>query len=144
MSAKYVVACDGSGASGRALKFAIEQAKLSGASISLLHVLEWSPYSFLTPEEIEERHKRRSEELKRAQTAVLDPLVKLVSDEGLTASAIIRYGHVTETIADVAESEGASQIIIGRTGQSSLAKIVFGSVAAAMAQIAPVPCTIVP
>ena len=109
-----------------------------------MHVLEWSPYSFLTPEEIEERHKRRSEELKRAQTAVLDPLVKLVSDEGLTASAIIRYGHVTETIADVAESEGASQIIIGRTGQSSLAKIVFGSVAAAMAQIAPVPCTIVP
>ena len=66
MPTKYVVACDGSSASGRAVKAAVEQAKLTGASLLLVHVLEWSPYSFLTPEEIEERHKRRSEELKRA------------------------------------------------------------------------------
>ena len=59
MSKKFVVACDGSPAAGRALKFAIEQAKSGGASLLLVHVLEWSPYSFLTPEELEERHKRR-------------------------------------------------------------------------------------
>lgn len=144
MSVTYVVACDGSQASGRALKLAIEQAKLAGASLVLAHVLEWSPYSFLTPEELEERHQRRNEELQRAQQALIDPLIKSVSDEGVEAKAIIRYGHVTETMADIAEKEAAAQLFIGRTGQGSLAKIVFGSVAAAMAQIAPVPCTIVP
>jgi len=144
MSAKYVVACDGSKASGRALKFAIEQAKSSGASLLLVHVIEWSPYSFLTPEELEERHKRRNEELERARTALVDPLVESAMAGGVKASAIIRYGHVTETIADIAEKEGAAQIFMGRTGHSNLAKILFGSVAAAMAQIAPVPCTIVP
>jgi nucleotide-binding universal stress UspA family protein len=144
MSAKYVVACDGSKSSGRALKLAIEQAKMSGASLLLVHVLEWSPYSFLTPEELEERHKRRNEELERASTALVEPLVEATKAEGVKASSIIRYGHVTETIADIAEKEGAAQIFMGRTGHSNLAKIVFGSVAAAMAQIAPVPCTIVP
>jgi nucleotide-binding universal stress UspA family protein len=144
MSLKYVVACDGSTASGRAIKVAVEQAKLSGASLLLVHVLEWSPYSFLTPEELEERHKRRNEELKRAQEALVDPVIKSLSDEGIEASAVIRYGHVTQTLAEIAEKEGAAQMFIGRTGESTLSKLVFGSVAAAMAQIAPVPCTIVP
>ncbi len=144
MSLKYVVACDGSSASGRAIKVAVEQAKLSGASLLLVHVLEWSPYSFLTPEELEERHKRRNEELKRAQAALLDPLINSLSDEGVEGSAIIRYGHVTQTLAEIAEKEGAAQMFIGRTGESALSRLVFGSVATAMAQIAPVPCTIVP
>jgi len=144
MSNKYIVACDGSSGSGRALKFAIDQAKKSGASLLLVHVLEWSPYSFLTPEELEERHKRRSDELKRAESALVEPLIEAVSSEGVEASSIIRYGHVTETLSEVALQEEASQMFIGRTGQSSLTRIVFGSVAVSMAQIAPIPCTIVP
>jgi nucleotide-binding universal stress UspA family protein len=144
MSTKYVVACDGSSASGRAVKVAVEQAKMSGASLLLVHVLEWSPYSFLTPEELEERHQRRNEELKRAEEALIQPVIASLTSEGVEATAMIRYGHVTQTLAEIAEQEGAAQIFIGRTGQSTLSKLVFGSVAAAIAQIAPVPCTIVP
>ena len=144
MSTTYVVACDGSEASGRAVKIAIEQAKAHGASLVLAHVLEWSPYSFLTPEELEERHKRRNEELARAQKALVDPLVASVTSAGVDAKAVIRYGHIAETLADIAAKEGATQIFIGRTGHSKIANIVFGSVAASLAQITPVPCTIVP
>jgi nucleotide-binding universal stress UspA family protein len=144
MSKKFLVACDGSPASGRALKLAIEQAKMCGGSILLAHVLEWSPYSFLTPEELEERHKRRNEEIKRAETALIEPLAEDVRGEGIEVESVIRYGHVNETLVDIAEKEAVSQMFIGRTGHSSLSKIVFGSVASAMAQIAPVPCTVVP
>lgn len=144
MSDKYLVTCDGSPASNRALAFAIGQAKLCGASILLVHVLEWSPYSFLTPEEIEERHKRRTDELKRAEQAVIAPLAETVKAAGIEIETMIKYGHVTQTIADVAASEGVTQMFVGRSGHGKLASIVFGSTAAAMAQIAPVPCTIVP
>jgi len=144
MSARYVVACDGSSASGRALKFAITLAKLTGASVVLVHVLEWSPYSFLTPEELEERHQRRQQELERARKALIDPLVAALADEGIKAEAVIRYGHVAETLAEIAEKEGASQMFIGRNGHSSLTARLFGSVASSMAQIAPVACTLVP
>ena len=144
MSAVYIVACDGSSASERALQLAIEQAKLTGATLVCAHVLEWSPYSFLTPEELEERHGRRKKELQRAQEALVDPLMESVKNEGIDARAVIRYGHVTETLAEIAEQEGAAQIFIGRTGQTGFTRMIFGSVAAAMAQVAPVPCTIVP
>lgn len=144
MSNKYVVACDESPASDRALQFAIDQARNSGASILIVHVLEWSPYSFLTPEEIEERHKRRSEELARAQSALVDRLVASVSSAGVEVDSTIRYGHVAKTISEIAEQEGASQLFIGRTGDGGISARVFGSVASTMAQTAPVPCTIVP
>ena len=144
MSTTYLVACDGSEASGRAVAFAVEQAKVSGASLVLAHVLEWSPYSFLTPEELEERHKRRKDELQRAQQALIDPLVESVTSAGIDARAVIRYGHIAETMVDIATQESAAQIFIGRAGQSNLVNLVFGSVAASLAQIAPVPCTIVP
>lgn len=144
MSGKYVVASDGSPASNRALQFAVDQARSSGASILIAHVLEWSPYSFLTPEELEERHKRRSEELARAKDALIDGLVASVSSQGIEVDSVIRYGHVAKTLAEIAEQEASSQLFIGRTGHGSLSTRVFGSVAATLTQIAPVPCTIVP
>ncbi len=144
MTNKYVVACDESPASDRALQFAIDQASTSGASILIVHVLEWSPYSFLTPEEIEERHKRRSEELERAQSALVDGLVARVSGAGVEVDSMIRYGHVAKVIAEIAGQEDASQLFIGRTGDGGISARVFGSVASTIAQIAPVPCTIVP
>jgi nucleotide-binding universal stress UspA family protein len=144
MSNKYLVACDGSLASARALQFAVDQAKTDGASIILAYVLEWSPYSFLTPQELEERHKHRNAEVKHAQTAVVDPLIESMESTGIKIESIIRYGKVAKILADIAKKEAATQLFIGRTGQSSFTSRVLGSVAGTMVQIAPVPCTIVP
>jgi len=144
MSNKYVVAFDGSASSERAVAYAIDHARENGASILIAHVLEWSPYSFLTPEELEERHKRRGEELARAKTALIDPVLASKAAEGVEIDAVIKYGHAAETLCSIATEAGATQVIIGRTGQSDLAARVFGSVVARLAQIAPVPCVIVP
>ena len=144
MSIKYVVACDGSPASGRAVAFAIDHARSNGGSVLLAHVLEWSPYSFLTPDELEERHKRRGEELARAKTALVDPILASIPTDGVEIDSVIKYGHVAETLADIANEAGATQLVIGRTGESSIKVRVFGSVAGTLAQIAPVPCIIVP
>ncbi|MCE8511009.1 universal stress protein [Ruegeria pomeroyi] len=144
MTTKFVVGYDGSAASRRALDFAMERAKAGGASIIVAHVLEWSPYSFLTPTEIEERHKRRAEEMARAETAILAPLKAELSGSGVEVETAIRYGQVADTLCDIATKSGAAQIFIARQGESGLAARVFGSVAGTLAQCAPVPCTIVP
>lgn len=144
MTNRYVVAYDGSDAARRALDHAVGQARQSGAAIVLAHVLEWSPYSFLTAEELAERHKRRNEELDRARRAVVEPALKALAGSGVGIEADIRYGHVAETLVSIAEETGAAKIVIGRTGQSTMATRLFGSVAGTLAQIAPVPVTIVP
>jgi len=144
MPKKFVVGYDGSDASMRALDFAIGRAKLQGGSVIIAHVLEWSPYTFLTPTEIEERHKRRTEELKRAEDALMAPVLKKLADSGVEVSAEIRYGNIADTICAIATEAGAAQIMIGRNGHGGIAARVFGSVAGSLVQMAPVPCTIVP
>ncbi len=144
MSRKIVVGYDGSEASQRALDFAITRASAQGDSIIVAHVLEWSPYSFLTPSELEERHKRRQEELERAEAAIIAPVLKKVEAAGVPVKSVIRYGHIAETLCKIAEEEGAALIFIGRMGRSGLSSRLFGSVAGTLAQISPIPVTIVP
>ena len=144
MTVNYVVGCDGSDPSRRAIDFAVAQARACGAKVTLACVLEWSPYTFLTPEEIEERHARRKEELARAKEALVDPVLESLADSGVEVDSLIRYGHVAETLSNIADELEAEQIFVGRTGHSSIASRFFGSVASTMSQIAKVPCTIVP
>ena len=144
MSEKYIVGYDGSDAARRALDFAVEGAKRGGAEIVVAYVLEWSPYSFLTPTELEERHKRRGEELERARTAVIDPVLDSLSDSGVRCDSVIKYGHVAETLCNIAKESAGTQLFIGRTGEGGIVDRVFGSVAGTLSQIAPIPCTLVP
>ena len=143
MSAIFVVGYAEGEDSERALNFALDRARKGDAEIRLVFVLEWSPYSFLTPQELEERHKRRSEEIARAE-ALIDPQVKALADEGLKASREVRYGHAAELFCEVAEAKKAAQIVIGRTGSTSLAQRILGGLAMSLVQAAPVPVTVVP
>lgn len=144
MSQTIVVGFDASDSGNRALDFAIAEAKAKGAKLLVAHVLEWSPYTFLTPEELEERHKRRTEELARAESAVLAPVVERVRASGIETGTALKYGHIGETLCAIAKEHGAAQIIVGRTGHSELASRLFGSVPGTLAQASPVPVTIVP
>lgn len=144
MSHKIVVGYDGSDSAKAALSFATDLAKSLGGSIVVAHVLEWSPYSFLTPTELEERHKRRGEELARAEAAILAPAVESLKDSKLHIDTVLRYGNIATTLGEIAVESGANQIVIGRNGEPGLTSRVFGSAAVTLAQAAPVPVTIVP
>ena len=139
----YLVAVEGSEGSRRAVAHAIERAKASGADLLLVHVIDWSPYSFHTPEELEERHKRREEELDRAK-ATVQPKVDELKKKGLEATCEVRHGNAGDILCTVAKEIGATQIVIGRTGDSALAQRLLGGLAITLVQIAPVPVTIVP
>ncbi|MBV7394988.1 universal stress protein [Mameliella sediminis] len=144
MTDKFVVGFDGSEAARRALDFAMERATAQGATVLIAHVLEWSPYSFLTPTELEERHTRRKEELARAEASIITPAKASVEGRGVPIETALRYGHIAETLCDIAEKQKAAQLFIGRNGHSTFGSRVFGSVAGSLVQTAPVPCTIVP
>ncbi|SFK10601.1 universal stress protein [Celeribacter neptunius] len=144
MTNTIVVAYDGSDSAVRALEFAVDRAKHLNGSVVVAYVLEWSPYQFLTPDEIEQRHKRRKEELKRAEEAVISPMIAKYADSGVPLKPVITYGHVAETLIKIVKKEEAVQLVVGRTGQSNLSTRLFGSVASSLAQSCPVALTILP
>ncbi|MCQ0987876.1 universal stress protein [Jiella marina] len=138
----FIVAYDG--VDRDVVDYAAVRAKASGASLHIVHVLHWSPYSFLTPQELEERKMRRREELERARSTLLDPLVAELKGGGLSVDCEIRFGSPTELILEVAKTRQASLIFVGRSGKSSIENKIFGSVTLGLAQAAPVPTVIVP
>jgi nucleotide-binding universal stress UspA family protein len=144
MSDALLVGIDGSDCCRRAVDFAAVRAKASNEKLVVAYVIEWSPYSFNTPEENELRHKRREEEIDRARSSVLDPLVAELSAAGIEVEGVVRHGHAAEVLSGLADEVGASQIFVGRRGGSRLSNMLFGSVAGSLVQISPVPVTIVP
>lgn len=144
MTETMLVGVDGSDSSRRAADFAAARARAGNARLVVAYVIEWSPFTFNTPEENEQRHRRREEELARAQTQVLDPLVRELKAAGLEVEGVVRHGHAAEVLAGLAKEFGTGQIFVGRRGQSTIASLLFGSVAGTLVQISPVPVTVVP
>ncbi len=144
MSDNILVALDGSECGKRALNAAVKHAKLTGSSLVLTYVIDWSPYSFNTPEENEQRHKRRESEIQRAHDSVLNPELMALSDSGLEIKTVVRHGKIAATLVDLTREYSIAQIYIGRIGESRLHSMIFGSVTAALVQASSVPVTVVP
>jgi len=144
MSRVLLVGVDCSECSDRALKYAAGRAEASKIQLIVAHVVDWSPFTFNTPQENEQRHKRREDELDRAHKEIVDPLVSNLRERGIFARGVIRHGHPAETLSAVAEEFGATNIIIGKTGSSRIKTQLFGSVANTLVQVSKLPVTVVP
>ena len=144
MSAVLMVAVDCSACGNRAIEYAAEQARQSNARLYVTHVIEWSQFSFSTALENAERHKRREEELQRAHSEIIDPVVNQLKSEGLDVEGLVRHGHVADTLNTLAKTKGVTNIILGRQGASKLKTHVFGSVGSRLVQSADCAVTVVP
>ncbi|MFC1695584.1 universal stress protein [Pseudomonadota bacterium] len=144
MSKVLLVGVDCSSCSDRALAYAADRADASKAQLIVVHVIDWSPFSFNTPQENEERHKRREAELERARTEIIEPVVSELRAKSIFARGVIRHGHPAETLCALAEEFGATNVIIGKTGSSRIRTQLFGSVANTLVQISKIPVTVVP
>ncbi len=144
MSKVLLLGIDASDCAKRALDYAAERAEISKVQLIVCHVIEWSPFSFNTPQENEERHQRREAELDRAHKDIVDPVVSQLRERGIYARGVIRHGHAAETLAAAADEFGATNIIIGKTGSSRIKTQLFGSVANTLVQISQHPVTVVP
>lgn len=144
MKAVYLVGIDGSNCSSRALTYAKERARDSNGKVVVAYVIEWSPFSFSTVEENAERHKRREEELARARSEVVGPVVECIEAEGLEVEGVVKHGHPAETLARLGKQLDATCIVVGRRGSSPLKAKIFGSVAGSLVQIADRTVSVVP
>ncbi len=81
-----LIGYDGTDASDRAVQFAANRASAEGCPVHVIHVLEWSPYSFLSTKELEERHQRRTEELSRAE-ATIAPALRVFTDRNIPVTS---------------------------------------------------------
>ncbi|WP_099865402.1 universal stress protein [Pararhizobium haloflavum] len=143
MPGTFIIGFDDTEAARRAGDFAAARARGEEAALHVVMVLEWSPYSFLSAQELEERHARRQDELARA-AQVIEPFCEGLREKGLTVTSEVRYGHAGELLCEIARKMRASQMFIGRRGGSALGQRFLGSLAITLVQASPIPVTVVP
>jgi nucleotide-binding universal stress UspA family protein len=144
MTEKIVIGLDGTDTGERALAFAKGLAsKMDACELLAIYVIEWSPFTFQTAEENEQRHNRREEEIELATTRFVEPAVNALKKAGFKASGLVRHGDVAETLNKLTVENGGSQIIVGRASSDGFAKRIFGSSTQNLVMHADVPVTVV-
>lgn len=142
MISKIIVPTDFSAPAEQALNYAIELAKKTKASITLLHInqvamvdasMPAETYQFLV-KEIEEMTKEGMDKLAK----------KLLIPSGIAYTTETRYGFVSEEICEIAKKDEADLIIMGTTGASGAAEILIGSNAASVVASSTVPVLVIP
>jgi nucleotide-binding universal stress UspA family protein len=142
--AVLIVGLDGSPGGEQAVAHARRMIAQDGGLLRLVYVIEWSPFTFQTPEENAQRHKRREQEISIANERVLAPAIERLRQEGVAAEGVVRHGDAADILEQEAERAGAEGVVIARSSASGLRSRIFGSVAANLVMHASVPVTVVP
>ena len=144
MSELYLVGVDGSDGGKHAFAHALRAAGRDGARLLVAHVIDWSPYTVLPPQDLADQHRRHDQQIAEATSRFLEPLAAEARAAGVEVETLARHGHPAATLTTVAAERGAAQIFVGRHGHSRVHEVLFGSVPLALVHKAAVPVTVVP
>jgi nucleotide-binding universal stress UspA family protein len=139
-----LIGIDSSAESDRALNLGLSMAAGAKASVLIVHAIPWSPYSFQTNEENEFRAGEREHEIEAATTQLLEPALAKAKEAGVVAEGITRHGHPVELLVDLAEERDIDHIVVGRTGESKMKKVLYGGIPGRLILNSPVAVTVVP
>ena len=124
---KILVPLDGSPISAQTLKTLIELKENIPSPVTLLHVLDLDTISYRgfanhTLEEIEERAREEAR-------LFINGLRDLFAAAGVPVEALVKEGHVRDTICRIADSGEYDLLVIGKQADGELRNLLFDHVA---------------
>ena len=145
MYSKLLVPLDGSPTSRLALHHAAVLARLSGATVVLLNVVEEMKHSngFERPKVYIDEVRPR---FLAAARALLDEAAAGLAGQGLTVGTVLlesKGERVSTLIADQATLTRSDLVVLGTHGRRGMDRLLLGSDAEQVARTAPVPVMLV-
>jgi len=135
-----LIATDGSENTQRAISYGIEIAKLSGAAVYALYVVNTSPiisnYWTIGKKNIYEIIRSEGEK------AVFE-VKKIGEASGVDVKEVVLDGYPSNAIIDFAENNNIDLIVMGTLGKTGLDKLLIGSVAEKVVRGSKVPVMVV-
>ncbi len=145
MYQRIIVPVDGSATAAKGLDEAIKLARLTGASLRLIHVIELM--NFATGFEPADAYFNDViPAMKRAAEEILGHAKTQALAGGVTVDTCVleRLGaRVSELVIEEAKSWGADLIVIGTHGRRGVGRLMLGSDAEQIIRLAPVPVLLV-
>ena len=131
MISKILVPTDGSETAKKAIKYGVELAKQTDATIILVSVIDKNHYltqsisAAASPTHVAETIE---DYLRQGAEAYLEKAEKLCGTNSVQSRKVIRAGHPVEEILKEAEKSKIDLIVIGSHGKSAIKAAVLGSV----------------
>jgi nucleotide-binding universal stress UspA family protein len=135
-----VVGVDGSAESVAALRYALQEAQACDAQVRLVnawHVPSLAYQAAVLPESF-------PGDLREEGAATLEEALAECTDllDGVSVQRVVREGEPGHVL--VAEAEGATQLVLGTHGRSTIGEFVLGSVSHYCCRHAHCPVTVIP
>lgn len=141
MFKRILLATDGSEASDHAARIAVDLARVHGASLTALYVVD--PYPFLGMGEVNPLGFDAYMAAARDQAAQAHSHILDACNAGGTAvpveMRVVEDVAVLEGIVRTAREQQSDLVVIGSHGRTGLARMMLGSVAAKVVAQSPVP-----
>ncbi|HII79636.1 MAG TPA: universal stress protein [Methanosarcina sp.] len=137
-----VIATDGSENTQRAISYGIEIAKLSGAIVHAIYVVDTSSFSSIpmsTEGGWEAMYEILKKEGKKAVSAVKDQ----GEAAGVEVREVVLEGHPTNEIIEFSETNNVDLIVMGTLGKTGIDRFLLGSVAEKVVRSSKVPVMVV-
>jgi len=145
MYKRILVPVDGSATSAKGLEEAIRLAKLTGASLELVNVLDEQSLA-LGVEAYAASSREDLATLRETARGILDRARQRAAAEGVGADTkmLETFGvRVADLIVDEAVAAKADLIVIGTHGRRGIGRLLLGSDAEQILRLAPVPVLLV-
>lgn len=137
MYSHVVVAVDGSEEATRAAACALDAARLFGATIDAVHVVERRALRLSSSPDEAERLRARGE-------AVLAGVEDLAAERDVAVETVLRAGAPAEQVAAFATERSADLLVVGRQGATGLGRRLLGGVTERLLHRTDLPVLVVP
>ena len=134
-----VIATDGSENTQKAISYGIKLAKLSGATVHALHVVDISSVSQSWTAGKETMREILTKDGQKATSKVKE----LGEASGVDVKEVLLEGHPSKEIIDFAENNDIDLIVMGTLGKTGLDRFLMGSVAETVVRNSKVPVLVV-
>ncbi|MCQ1534320.1 universal stress protein [Methanosarcina sp. KYL-1] len=135
-----IIATDGSENTNRAISYGIEIAKLSGATVHALYVLDTSSFSSIP---MDAGWEAMYELLRKEGEKAVSNVKEIGEASGVEVKEVLGEGHPSNEIISFAEENNADLIVMGTLGKSGIDRFLLGSVAEKVVRNSKIPVMVV-
>jgi nucleotide-binding universal stress UspA family protein len=128
---KILIATDGSKCSQKAVLQGMELAKLMGAKVYVLYVLDKNAYippSLETPIHLGSNWDIMAETLRQEGDNAIQYANDIAEDKGIDFEGVVMEGNPADAILEFSEQKKVNMIIMGTLGKGGLERFLLGSV----------------
>ena len=147
MGDKILVATDGSDDGTNALKFAMNETKIRGGELFVIHVVHAGLYENKVLATYCQKRSQTYQHVKEALLSeakdILEGIRETIKSADLPVEVKTKIGHPGEEIIKYAEKIGADLIVVGSHGKSGLKRALLGSVSTFVVTHSPVTTIVV-